>query len=315
MSIRTLSLHSVRACGFALPTGFALFATSAILLLIGVAALATALSVVMLPHESTSLGLELAVLQGLHPRQTLVPFIVHNRVSFGGLLAVNGLLYWWLTRETTRAGRRWSWLALCLSGGAGVSSYLAYFPHGYWDRVHGVGTVIIAAGLAIGLVRTWSMTDGPIFRFRPREVLQRRGFLSRLLLTVWGGGTLLGGLTILGVGMIPVFVPTDLEFLEATIGEVAAIHEAVLPFVAHDRIGFGGALVASGIAILPIVWFVEDEDRLASLRLLLLVWAVGAVTAIGVHPLVGYNSLPHLLPFLVKDGAFLLALVAYRKGW
>ncbi len=315
MSIRTQTLPYMRAWAFCLPTGFTLFAISALLVLIGIAALATALSVVMLPHESQALGLELAVLQGFHPRQTLVPFIVHNRVSFGGLLVVNGLLYWWLTREISRAGRRWSWWALCLSGGAGVSSFFAYYPHGYWDRIHGLGTVVIAAALAIGLFQTWSLTDGPLLRFRPKKVLRQRFPFSRLLLTVWGGGTLLGGLTVLGVGMIPVFVPTDLEFLEATIGEVAAIHEAVLPFVAHDRIGFGGALVASGIAILPIVWFVEDEDRLASLRPLLLVWPVGAVTAIGVHPLVGYNSLPHLLPFLVKDGAFLLALVAYRKGW
>ena len=74
-------------------------------------------------------------------------------------------------------------------------------------------------------------------------------------------------------------------------------------------------MVASGIAILPIVWFVEDQGRLASLCLLRLVWVAGAVTAIGVYPLVGYNSIPHRLPFPVKDGAFILALVAYRKGW
>lgn len=315
MGIRTHSLPFARACAVGLPTGFALFSAAAILLLIGLAALATAISSVMLPHESKALGLELAVLQGFHPRQTLVPFIVHNRVSFGGLLVVNGLLYWWLTRETSKSGRRWSWWALCLSGGVGVASYLAYYPHGYWDRVHGMGTVVIAAGLAIGLAQTWSLTDGPVLRLRPAKVLRQRFLLSRLLLTVWGAGTLLGGLTVLGVGMIPVFVPTDLEFLGATTGDVAAVHEAVLPFVAHDRIGFGGALIASGIAMLSIIWFVEDQNRLASLRLLLVVWAVGAVTAIGVHPLVGYNSLPHLLPFLVKDGAFLLALVAYRKGW
>ena len=277
--------------------------------------LATAGSVVMLPHESQALGLELAILHGFHPSQTLVPFIVHNRVSFGGLLIMNGLLYWWLTRKITRAGRRWAWWALCLSGGAGVSSYLAYYPHGYWDRFHALGTVAIAAALAIGLAQTWSQTNGPVLSFRPGELLQRRFTFSRLLLTVWGGGTLLGGLTVLGVGMIPVFVPTDLEFLGSTTAHVAAVHEAVLPFVAHDRIGFGGALVASGMAILPIVWNTEDRERLASLRLLLVVWAVGAATAIGIHPVVGYNSLPHLLPFIVKDGAVILALFAFRKGW
>lgn len=85
----------------------------------------------MLPHESKSLGLELAVLQGFHPRQAVVPFIVHNRVSFGGLLLVNGLLCWWLTQESARTARRWSWWAICLSGGAGVANYLTYFSHGF----------------------------------------------------------------------------------------------------------------------------------------------------------------------------------------
>lgn len=101
MSIRALSPPSARACPFGLPIGFALFSTAAILLVIGVAAFATALSVIMLPHESKALGLELAIPQGFHPRQTLVPFIIHNRVSFGGLLVVNGLPYWRFARETS----------------------------------------------------------------------------------------------------------------------------------------------------------------------------------------------------------------------
>ena len=93
MSIRTQSLPSVRACAFGLPTGIALFTTSAILLLIGIAALATAVSVVMLPHESKALGPDLAILQGFHPRQTLLPFIVHahDRIGFGGAPAASGL--------------------------------------------------------------------------------------------------------------------------------------------------------------------------------------------------------------------------------
>ena len=80
-------------------------------------------------------------------------FIVHNRVSFGGLLIMNGLLYWWLTRQITGSGRRWAWWTLCLSGAAGVSSYLAYYPHGYWDPIHALGTTVIAAALATGLAR------------------------------------------------------------------------------------------------------------------------------------------------------------------
>ena len=112
MSMRTVPLSSGLDWAVRLPAGYPLFFMAALLLSIGAAALITAVSVVMLPHESQALGLELAMLHGFHPRQTLVSFIVHNRVSFGGLLIMNGLLYWWLTRQITGA-------ALGIRAGAG----------------------------------------------------------------------------------------------------------------------------------------------------------------------------------------------------
>ena len=104
MCMRTVPLSSGLDWAVRLPAGYPLFFMAALLLSIGAAALITAGSVVMLPHESQALGLELAMLHGFHPRQPLVSFIVHNRVSFGGLLIMNGLLYWWLTRQITRIG-------------------------------------------------------------------------------------------------------------------------------------------------------------------------------------------------------------------
>ena len=47
-------------------------------------------------------------LHGFHPSQTLVRVIVHNGVSFGGLLIMNGLSHGWLAREIARAARRWA---------------------------------------------------------------------------------------------------------------------------------------------------------------------------------------------------------------
>lgn len=282
-----------------------------LLMAIGGAALVTAGSVVILPHEANALGFELATLYGWHPRQALVAFIVHNRVSFGGLLIVTGLLYWWLARSPLGGGQRWAWWTLCLSGGVGSASYFAYSSHGYWDWLHGAGTLAIAVCLRLGLARAWGRTVPPSAEWRARLP---RPALSRLLLTLWGGGTCLGGLAILGVGMLPVFVATDLAFLDATARELAGLHGSVVPFIAHDRIGFGGALLASGIAIVGIVWSVPRQEFAGVWPVLALAWAIGAATAIGVHPLVGYNSLAHLAPFLVKDGAFLLAVGAFWLG-
>lgn len=63
--------------------------------------------------------------------------------------------------------------------GVGVASYLAYYPYGYWGRMHGLDRLVIAAGLGVGLAQTWSLKDGPIFRCRPKAVLWQRYLLPK----------------------------------------------------------------------------------------------------------------------------------------
>jgi hypothetical protein len=129
------------------------------------------------------------------------------------------------------------------------------------------------------------------------------------LMSIWAGGTLLGGMTILFVGMFPVFVVEDLSYMRTATNELQEISASLIPYIAHDRSGFGGALVAGGLAMLALIWFTRLEHFAAARRWLGLAWVIGAITAIGIHPLVGYTSFSHLLPFLVKDGAFSAALI------
>ena len=286
---------------FAFP--FPLLLAAWMLIGIGCAALLAALSVVMLPYEHALTGLDVAGLSHSHGA-VLVDFVVHNRISFGGALVGCGLLYHWLITRPLRRGEGWAWYTLALSGGVGVLSFAGYFYQGYVDPIHAAGSGVLAVGMAWGLWQSRELAGRSLAL--PR-LSWRAMDATRLLLTVWAAGNLLGGLLILLVGVFPVFVAEDLAFLRATLESFDSGPPLLLSFVAHDRVGFGGALVAGGIAQLGVVW--GSGERLPTvLKRLAGVWLIGAVTVIGVHPLVGYNSLTHLLPFLVKDSAFLLGL-------
>jgi len=299
--------------GIHLLGGMALF-----LVAIGLAALVAAGSVVMLPHEVAILHMDLDHLFIHHHDHTLASFIIHNRVSFGGALIVVGILYWGLVQVALVRREPWAWWVLLLSAGIGSSSFLSFLPHGYLDPLHAAGTLVIVIMLCLGLLWTREIVQGGTLSLRDfiRQTWSLRS-PERLLMSLWAGGTLLGGMTILFVGMFPVFVVEDLSYMRTATNELQKISASLIPYIAHDRSGFGGALVAGGLAMLALIWFTRLEHFAAARRWLGLAWVIGAITAIGIHPLVGYTSFSHLLPFLVKDGAFLAALIIAmlsRKG-
>jgi hypothetical protein len=52
------------------------------------------------------------------------------------------------------------------------------------------------------------------------------------------------------VGLTSLFVPTDLDFLGTEADALRVADPELLPFIAHDRVGFGGALMSSGLTVL-----------------------------------------------------------------
>jgi hypothetical protein len=288
------------------------------LVAIGMAALAAAGSVVMLPHEIAILQMDLEHLFAHHHDHTLASFVVHNRVSFGGALIAVGIHYWGLVQGALARREAWAWWTLLLSAGIGSSSFLSFLPHGYLDPLHAAGTLVIVIMLCLGLL--WTRGSVQSGSLSLRNFIRCAWALrspERLLMTIWAVGTLLGGITILFVGMFPVFVVEDLHYMRTATNELEEISANLIPYIAHDRSGFGGALVAGGLAMLALIWGTTADHFAGVRRWLASAWLIGAITAIGIHPLVGYTSYSHLLPFLVKDGAFLAALIIAmlsRKG-
>src|SRR5664279_5655729 len=109
-----------------------------------------------LPQDTEYLGMTAAQLCTLHGCR-IVHFMVHDRVSFGGVLLAIGVMYLWLAEFPLRKGESWAWWALAISGGAGFLSFLAYLGYGYLDSWHGAATLGLLPLFIAGLVLTRSL--------------------------------------------------------------------------------------------------------------------------------------------------------------
>src|SRR6478672_10362915 len=71
-----------------------------------------------LPHDATYLGMSASQLCAVDDCRIL-QFMIHDRISFGGVLVAIGVVYLWLTMCPLRRHESWAWSALAASGTAG----------------------------------------------------------------------------------------------------------------------------------------------------------------------------------------------------
>jgi hypothetical protein len=257
-----------------------------------------------LPHDTAYLGMTASQLCALHGCRIL-HFMIHDRVSFGGVLVAIGVLYLWLGLFPLRHRESWAWWTLAASGLTGFLSFLAYLGYGYLDTWHGVGTLVLLAMFAAGLVRTRGLR---IHRVEPEplDLGSNRG-VGRALLALSSVGIAGAGLIIMTVGMTSVFVPQDLAFMMVTRSAIAAIDPHLVPLIAHDRAGFGGALVSFGVAMFACMRYARPSRSLW--QALTIAGIAGFGTAVGVHPAIGYLNISHIGPAVLGSLAFAAGLV------
>lgn len=279
----------------------------------GIVAIAQAATGHFLPHDSAYLGMTAQQLCDLHGCR-IVHFMIHDRVSFGGVLIAIGVMYLWLIEFPLGHGQAWAWWTIALSSIAGFLSFLTYLGYGYLDTWHGASTLALVPLFVFGLVRTrplargsWRSLLASGAGLRPGPGEQAGGLhdtLARVLLLLSTLGIIGGGLTIMTVGITTVFVPQDLEFMVVQVDQLRAISDRLVPLIAHDRAGFGGALFSCGVAMFLSVWCARPSRSLW--QALAIAGTAGFATAIGVHPVIGYNSVTHLAPAVM--GALMFAV-------
>ncbi len=255
-----------------------------------------------LPHDTAFLEMSPQELCTINECR-IVHFMVHDRVSFGGSLIAIAALYFWLAEFPLRAGAAWAWWTLAASGVLGFGSFLTYLGYGYLDTWHGAATLVLLPCFIGGLWRSRRLVTMPIEPGSPSQssylsgdefCWRSRAGLGRACLLVVASGMIGAGLTIQTIGMTTVFVPTDLAFMGLTRPEIDAINPRLIPLIAHDRAGFGGAVATAGLLTLSAVWFSLPSRSLW--QTLLIGGIAGWSTAVGVHPAVGYMDAFHLAP-------------------
>jgi hypothetical protein len=281
---------------------------AAALALAGMIAFALGVSGEFLPHDERYLGMtarELCALQGCR----IVHFMIHDRISFGGALIALGVLYAWLT-DAVRQGHAWAWRLLALSGMIGFASFFAYLGYGYLDTWHGLATLGLLPCFVFGLFRSRGLLQ-PKHEDAPPPPWRSACGVGRWCLLGCAAGMIFGGLTILIVGTTCVFVPQDLEFMGLEVAELQALNPRLVPLIAHDRAGFGGAVCCAGVAIFFSVRHGQPSRRLW--------WTLAAAgvagfgAGIGAHPAVGYTDIVHLAPAVIGAAVYAAGLaLTYR---
>jgi hypothetical protein len=188
--------------------------------------------------------------------------------------------------------------------------------YGYLDSWHGVATLFLLVPYVWGMARTHrtlriSKRPGSILRPSGKMSWRTAAGLGRCLLLATASGMVMGGTTIMIVGMTTVFVPQDLAFMELNASDLHRINPRLLPLIAHDRAGFGGGVASAGLIFLFCVWCGRPSRSLW--QALLLAGGVGFVCAIGIHPLIGYTDFVHLAPAYFGALMFLAGLVLSRR--
>lgn len=267
-----------------------------------------------LPHDTAAIGLTSDQL--FLVSENLVKFMLHDRAAFGGVLLSIGTWYVWLAFYPLANGQAWAWKTFCISGVFGFGSFLLYLGYGYLDEWHAFATICLLLIYSYGLLQSRKLIQTPQpLRLLPRlgpVDLKSKAFASRMLFVFYALGLMSAGLVISVVGVTTIFVPSDLEFIQLCAADIEAISDQLLGVIAHDRAGFGGALLTTGIT----VWLVLANAQFSKSlwQTLLISGLFGFIPAIGIHFYVGYTDLLHVLPAFVGAGIFSVAILLSTKG-
>lgn len=272
----------------------------------GVAAWIIAATTVVLPYDLAFLCATPEMLNQLNDR--LLPFMSHDRITLAGTMISIGVLYYQLARHGLRRRLHWARTAVMTSALFGFSSFFLYLGYGYFDPLH---ATVAALLLPMFVLSMRDRNDEP-YRKQPNMRNDRRWRMAQrgqFMMVSLGVALVLGGIVISYIGITDVFVPEDLAFLMTSPAVLESANGNLIPLIAHDRAGFGGALLSVALGLLAAaLWGIQEGERWLWWTFL----AAGLppfIAAFSVHFWIGYVDWWHLTPPLFALLLFVLGLV------
>lgn len=272
------------------------------MLLGGILAWIVAATRVVLPYDEAFVGLSRAEILAVNDR--LLAFLAHDRVTLAGTMIAIGVLYAGLALAPLRRGERWARRVMLISGAFGFASFFLFLGFGYFDPLHALVTVLLLPFFLLGLLGPRAPATTV-----PRRPWRRHGWpWGQFLFLAVGAGLLLGGVSLAAIGVTVVFVPEDLAFMGTTRAALDAASPLLVPLIAHDRAGLGGALICNGLGVMLATRWGYRRGARWLWWTLCLSGVPGFVAALGTHLAVGYTDLWHLAPALTGASLYVAAL-------
>jgi hypothetical protein len=252
---------------------------------------------VLLRYDVDFLGMDITQIHAVNHH--LVHFLQHDRLTMAGTMASIGILYFGLSYGGMRRGMPWARNALLISGCVGFPTLFYFVAYKFVEPLHVAATAVLLP-MFIAAVRRPP---------KPPKAERERLHTGQILFICAGIGLFIGGATISWVGLTDVFVPSDLVYLRTTSEALNAANPRIIPFIAHDRAGFGGALMSAAAAItLLSAWGWRRGESWVWWTLALATTA-GFVPAVAAHATMGYTDFLHLAPLYAGLGVSVIALI------
>lgn len=273
----------------------------------GIIALYFAFTSVILPYDESFIGLTRATIFQVNP--LIISFMSHDRMALAGTMISAGILYIQLALHGIKNNMHWARIAFHSAAIVGFIGIFLFIGFGYFDWLHGLFWLILLPIYYFSFKEGKAITGFPFSSHGKNDRVWQYGLFGQLLFILLGFLIVVGGIVISTIGVSKVFVSTDLSFLCMSPQMLDNISNNLIPVIAHDRAGFGSALISVGLLVLMIsLWGFRKGERW--------IWntlCLGALPAfiagIGTHIYIGYTTFIHLLPVYFLIILYLLGLV------
>ncbi|WP_163098920.1 dihydroorotate dehydrogenase [Peribacillus alkalitolerans] len=260
----------------------------------GILALLFGSTSVILPYDELFLQMKKEELYLLNER--ILFFMAHDRITLAGTMISGGILYVFLSKYGVKKGRHWAKKAINIGAITGFLGILAFIGFGYFDWLHGLFWLILFPFYWIGRKKTTSTLFSPSSTNKKNTRSWKASLYGQLCFVILGFALTIGGIMITIIGMTYVFIPTDISYLCMPADQIALLNERLIPVIAHDRAGFGSALISVGLLVLMIsLWGFREGEKWVW-NALLLGGIPAFLSGISIHFTIGYTSFIHLLP-------------------
>jgi dihydroorotate dehydrogenase len=260
---------------------------------------------VILFYDEAFLNMSRLELLAFNPN--LYQFMSHDRMTLAGTMISGGFVYMQLARHGVRYGTHWTRKAFNIAAIIGFLGILLFLGFGYFDWLHGLFWLILLPIFIKGFIETKNAAEAPASRNRTNHKSWKRAIYAQLCFVLLGSAFVAGGIVISTIGATFVFVDTDLQYICMTPGQLNELNEKLIPVIAHDRAGFGSALLSVGLLVLMLSLWGFQEGASWVWQTYLFGGIPAFATGIFTHLYIGYTDFIHLLPAY-------FALVLYLIG-